>query len=400
MSQEVKQSGKMPASSSIGVVNSLKPFPPPTPNLIEMPTCAVCLERMDDTAGLMTILCQHVFHCTCLQTWKGTGCPICRATNPKPKQDSYDPSNPYTQPFGSGVSNLCASCDCTDDLWICLICGRVGCGRYKNGHAKQHWKETAHSFSLELETQHVWDYAGDIWVHRLIRDKGDGKVVELPRNDPTSRHNTQGPGADNTEEDVVPRAKLDSIGLEYTHLLTSQLESQRIYFEEMVSKAADKAARAFAAADSAKQHAQEALEEVTDLRAEHRKLKQGTIPMLEKDLERERNRANKSTELARSLGKSLQDEKKVSEGLMERIDYVNKELDTLKIQIGALKEEKQELEEMNRDLTMHFSGMDKLKQLENEGQIGQTELEEGTAIVPEDKRKGGGKGKGKGKSKK
>ncbi len=30
--------------------------------------------------------------------------------------------------------------------------------------------------------------------------------------------------------------KLDSVQLEYTYLLTRQLESQRIYFEEMVDR--------------------------------------------------------------------------------------------------------------------------------------------------------------------
>jgi len=34
---------------------------------------------------------------------------------------------------------------------------------------------------LELETQQrVWDYVGDNYVHRLIQNKADGKLVELP----------------------------------------------------------------------------------------------------------------------------------------------------------------------------------------------------------------------------
>ena len=28
---------------------------------------------------------------------------------------------------------------------------------------------------MELETQRVWDYAGDNYVHRLIQNKVDGK---------------------------------------------------------------------------------------------------------------------------------------------------------------------------------------------------------------------------------
>lgn len=51
--------------------------------------------------------------------------------------------------------------------------------RYKEGHAIEHWKETQHCYSLELETQRVWDYVGDNYVHRLIQSKTDGKLVEL-----------------------------------------------------------------------------------------------------------------------------------------------------------------------------------------------------------------------------
>ncbi|KAI1482133.1 zf-UBP-domain-containing protein [Daldinia eschscholtzii] len=378
--------------------NSLKPFPPPTPNLIELPTCPVCLERMDDTTGLLTITCQHVFHCSCLQKWKGSGCPVCRHTNPTISSSSssnaqastpYDPNNPYTQPFGSRVSNLCSVCDSPDDLWICLICGNVGCGRYKGGHAKEHWKDTAHTFSLEIETQHVWDYAGDMWVHRLIRDKGDGKVVDLGR-----QGGPTGPD-EHEDRDVVPRAKLESIGMEYTHLLSSQLESQRVYFEEMLSKAADKATKASAAAETAAAQASRALKELKTLQEEQDRLRTETIPGLEKDLERERNRATKSTDLARGLGKSLQEEKKVSEGLMKRIEHMSKELESLGEQVNALKLENADLKDQNHDLTMFISGQEKLKELEAEGKVEEGEVQEGSVSVPEDKRRRKGKGKGK-----
>lgn len=334
---------------------------------------------MDETNGLMTIPCSHVFHCTCLQNWKGAGCPVCRFTNTS-EQGSYDPANPYTQPFGSPVSNLCSICDCSDDLWICLICGHVGCGRYKGAHAKDHWKETAHSFALELETQHVWDYAGDMWVHRLIRDKGDGKVVELPNR--SDHHNRQQP-----DEDVVPRAKLESIGLEYTHLITSQLESQRAYYEEMLSKAVDKASKASVAAESAASQASTAVERLNVLDEQYRTLTRDTIPQLERDLERERSKASKSQDLARSLGKSVQEEKRINEGLMKRIEHLNGEHEAVRKQLEELGVENAELKEMNRDLSMFISGQEKLKELESEGKLEEGEVEGGTASVPEKKGK-------------
>ncbi|KAI3335589.1 Zn-finger in ubiquitin-hydrolase [Ustulina deusta] len=383
--------------STVPGYSSPKPFPPPTPDLIELPTCPVCLERMDDTTGLLTILCQHVFHCSCLQKWQGAGCPVCRHTNMlnnptslylssnSTSTTSYGPENPSSQPFGSNVSNLCSVCDCTEDLWICLICGNVGCGRYKRGHAKEHWKNTAHTFSLELSTQHVWDYAGDVWVHRLIRDKGDGKLVDLPGHQEMEGR-TQG-------EDVVPRAKLENIAMEYTHLLTSQLESQRLYFEEMVSKAVDKAAKASTVAERAAVQASDAQRELREIQAEQQSMRTEVIPSLERDLERERIRATKSTDLARNLGKSLQEEKKVSEGLMKRIEHINKEVDSLNKQLATLKLENADLKDQNHDLTMFISGQEKLKQMEAEGQLEEGEAQEGSASVPEDKKRRKGKGK-------
>ncbi|KAJ4133228.1 hypothetical protein NW754_016037 [Fusarium falciforme] len=274
-------------------------------------------------------------------------------------------------------------CDCADDLWICLICGYVGCGRYKGGHAKDHWKETAHSFALELETQHVWDYAGDMWVHRLIRDKGDGKVVELPGRNRSVGHLE--------EEDVVPRAKLDSIGLEYTHLITSQLESQRAYYEEMISKAVDKASMASAAAEDAARRASQAMEKLALLDEKYTTLSKETIPELEKELARERNKASKSETLARNFGKAVQEEKRLNEGLMKRIEHLNTDHESISRQLEELKAENADLKEMNRDLSMFISGQEKLKELENEGKIEEGELEGGSASVPEKKGRRRGK---------
>lgn len=339
---------------------------------------------MDDTNGLMTIPCSHVFHCTCLQNWKGAGCPVCRFTNtPGLEGTPDDARNPCSQPFGSSVSNLCSVCDCTDDLWICLVCGNVGCGRYKGGHAKDHWKETAHSFALELETQYVWDYAGDVWVHRLIRDKGDGKVVELPGR---SNHSARA-----RDEDVVPRAKVDNIGLEYTHLITSQLESQRVFYEDMLSKAVDKAARASAAAESAAAQSAAAADKLKQMEDKFAALTTDTLPQLERDFERERGRAARSEAMARNMSKSLQEERRINEGLMKRIEHLGGENEALRKEFQELKRENDELGDMNRDLGMFISGQEKLKQLESEGKIEQGELEGGSASVAEKKPRRRGK---------
>jgi len=64
---------------------------------------------------------------------------------------------------------------------------------------------------LELETQQrVWDYVGDNYVNRLIQNKADGKLVELP-------------GLYDNDGDlkIKDETKFEAITLEYNYLLTS-----------------------------------------------------------------------------------------------------------------------------------------------------------------------------------
>jgi BRCA1-associated protein len=377
--------------SGVGAGMALKPFPPPTPSLVELPTCPVCLERMDDTTGLLTILCQHVFHCACLSKWRGSGCPVCRHTQPQPS---------LSQPFGASASDFCRVCDCGEDLWICLICGHVGCGRYKGGHAKDHWKETAHNYALEIETQHVWDYAGDLWVHRLIQNKGDGKLVELPSNSRPSQRSGASRENHYEEEDVemVPRVKLDNIGMEYTHLLTSQLESQRVYFEDIIKKAASKASAASKAAETAAAKTEEALAALQKLSFEHAKLRDEIVPCLEKERDRLKVKTEKTSELARAMTSRWQEEKKVGEGLMERIKHVNEGMAGMSKELTLAKQECEDLKEQNRDLSFFISGQEKLKELQKEGELAE-DITEGTMSLPPARKDAKGKGKGRGRGK-
>lgn len=175
----------------------------PPPGHTELPTCSVCLERMDESVdGVLTILCNHTFHAGCLVKWGDSTCPICR----------------YVQTPESTESSVCMECEGTEALWICLICGHVGCGRYQGGHAANHYRTTNHTYAMQLGTNRVWDYAGDNFVHRLLQNKTDGKLVA-----------TNSPGNEGEE-------KVDSMQLEFTYLLTSQLDAQRQHYEERLSR--------------------------------------------------------------------------------------------------------------------------------------------------------------------
>ncbi|KAI9500513.1 hypothetical protein GGI25_001633 [Coemansia spiralis] len=83
------------------------------------------------------------------------------------------------EPQSQQSHSSCHGCGLTTDLWVCLICGTIGCGRYANGHAKSHFERTQHPYSMELKSQRVWDYTGDGYVHRLLQNMADRKVIAL-----------------------------------------------------------------------------------------------------------------------------------------------------------------------------------------------------------------------------
>lgn len=142
--------------------------------MFELPDCPICLERMDaSVTGLVTSSCLHTFHCMCLWKWKGGTCPVCRASSLQERKRLQ--------------SRRCSICSTTNNLWLCLICGNIACGRYDSAHAVHHFKLTNHCYAIDLVSQSVWDYAEDRYVHRLIRNEADGKVVELPSRDDKSK---------------------------------------------------------------------------------------------------------------------------------------------------------------------------------------------------------------------
>ena len=378
----------MPAGSA-----PMKPVAPRTPSLIEFPTCPVCLERMDETTGLLTIPCQHVFHCTCLEKWSGGGCPVCRYTHDDFSSRRAAAVGLNTDP---SVEELeCETCHASHNLWQCLICGKVGCGRYDAAHAHQHYQDTSHSFAMDMETKRVWDYAGDSYVHRIISGATGGsmdKLVELP-----ARHESAlEPWNEGDASDSIPRVKLDNLSLEYTHLLTSQLESQRVYYEDLIGQAADKASQAQVDAASAQSSAESATEQLSSLQKRYNDLAADSVPALEREKSRLERRTEKFESLARTFEKDLREEKTVSKRLMDRIEHLRKEVEGLVQDKRKLEVDKRDLEEQNRDLTFFISSSEKVKSLAEEDR---EELQQGTVSMP-DPPAGGSKRKAKGKGKK
>lgn len=355
-----------------------KPAPPPTPILTELPTCPVCLERMDaTTTGLLTIPCNHTFHCQCLSKWKDGSCPVCR----------------YSQRESGKSPSRCAVCQARENLWICLICGDIGCGRYDNAHAFDHYEATGHCYAMDIESQRVWDYLSDAYVHRLLQNQADGKLVELPGPAPGSSGNERsrgsgessqelsswetgqgsgwiGGGSSEAAYDVANAAmkaadntekKFNDMSMHLTQLLSSQLESQRDYYESLMESAADKTSGASTRALAAETENKKLREEVS-------MFKDGTIPMLQKELEKTRRQADKFQKLSEKLEQSYTEEKLIGEQTIAKLKRLEGQEKELQSQID-------ELNETVRDLMFFHEAQEKLQ---NVGE----DIQEGTIIVP------------------
>ncbi|KAH6915849.1 BRCA1-associated protein [Coprinopsis sp. MPI-PUGE-AT-0042] len=346
----------------------------------ELPTCPVCLERMDAAVtGLITVPCSHTFHCMCLSKWGDSRCPVCRysqtlmTSHPAPSS-TRGRSVPFSAPSTSSQTR-CASCLSTTNLWICLICGNIGCGRYGQAHAHAHYQETTHLYALELETQRVWDYAGDGYVHRLIQNKTDGKLVELP-----SAASTVGTavrdhrGAGPSQADALTAEKIEAIGIEYSYLLTSQLDSQREYYERQAGELKDQlvdlkslVARLTLDFESERNRAKEeqARKEVEE---------EAKVTQALKEKAKAEARAEKATELARKFEKELKEERAVTEGLMKNLGVMKERFEQAEKNNDTLNDRVKEMEDQVRDLMFFLDANNKIEQGGGEAAGGSLEI--------------------------
>ncbi|THH14073.1 hypothetical protein EW146_g6207 [Bondarzewia mesenterica] len=75
----------------------------------------------------------------------------------------------------SGLAH-CSKCDLKENLWLCLTCGSLGCGRSQyggiggNGHGLSHYTETQHPVSVKLGTITPEGAAGDFVYMRSMEE--------------------------------------------------------------------------------------------------------------------------------------------------------------------------------------------------------------------------------------
>lgn len=81
------------------------------------------------------------------------------ASGPIPAEGKWPPSDTPWVTLNMNIGLVhCTSCELTSDLWLCLSCGALGCGRPQygsiggNGHALAHFNATQHPVCVKLGT--------------------------------------------------------------------------------------------------------------------------------------------------------------------------------------------------------------------------------------------------------
>ena len=270
------------------------------------------------------------------------------------------------------------ACRSTVDLWMCLICGHTGCGRYRGSHAAEHFEETGHGFALEVAdgrgvrsgrqgSELVWDYTRDAYVHRLVSEdpvggfRGASEGFEDTGVRDESCELEKAPvacvGGDRevktgarAVDAALVQAKVDSVATELTQLLVSQMEMQRAYYEKIVDShhrateraledtnaAAAVALAASAAADGAAQKAEQATR---------------VVQRKNRELSEKLERSRKEQSFLRELNETLLSD---TRGWRDRVKSAETERDALKAEVS-------ELQDQVKDLMMFIEARDAIE---------------------------------------
>lgn len=198
------------------------------------------------------------------------------------QQEKASGSNPLDAkgiPASTSLS-YCEACGLHENIWVCLLCGYTGCGRYTSMHAHLHYQtsHTYHQWALELVSGRIWDYKLDSFVHfedtsaaygdfmsstfsrltnlNVYGDFNVSSVREL-QNQQASIESLMMPGAEDisARKMLVSRAtlensslqsnsilpgeindKMNKVAMEYERRIESQLAEQQLHYEKLLAR--------------------------------------------------------------------------------------------------------------------------------------------------------------------
>ncbi|GAB7366655.1 hypothetical protein MBLNU230_g8638t1 [Neophaeotheca triangularis] len=86
------------------------------------------------------------------------------------------------KPIPSGELGQCSACDLKENLWLCLTCGNLGCGRSQfggvagNNHGREHGQTSGHSVVVKLGSLTA-DGTADVYCYACDDDRIDPELT-------------------------------------------------------------------------------------------------------------------------------------------------------------------------------------------------------------------------------
>lgn len=156
-----------------------------------------------------------------------------------------------------------------------------------------------------------------------------------------------------SQADALTAEKIEAIGIEYSYLLTSQLDSQRVYYEEQMVELNTKVNELKRLVDDLTTEFKKEKERSRAEEERIRKEESEKLSLVLKEKTKIEHRAEKLAEFSRKLDKELKEEKVVSEGLMTNLAKMREkaELDEKKVR---------ELEDQARDVMFFLDAQQRI----------------------------------------
>lgn len=210
----------------------------------------------------------------------------------------------------------------------------------------------------------MWDYAGDGYVHRLIQNKADGKLVELPSASMRSIDDSGAGGP--SASDSLTAEKIEAIGIEYSYLLTSQLDSQRSFYEEQTVALQVEVASLKDAVAQLRQETESSRAAAMAEETRRRQEEDERFSEMLRDKQRVEKKIERLAEVARSLEKELREERAVSNGLLKNLEAAQKRAEEGETERAELVQRAKELEDQVRDVMFFLEARTKIEAGEGE----------------------------------
>ena len=361
--------------------------------------CTICLEDITKknnkklkNDGLIYVLCGHVFHIECFSGLDDNKCPICRY---------------YLSPYNLVT---CEYCFQENDLWVCLVCGKIFCGEEgkSQNHRLQHYKESFHLYAQALgkNSNIIYDFSKNapvhIWIQNSIlneikkeeeinnknqEDKNNNinnNNLDLEKSSSSemeqeniniistkskkSHKNKKNKKEEESElkEDNInnifksSKEKTEYIISEYNSIISSQLENQRYYFLNEFKKRENKYLLE-------KQNLEEEISKVENELKNLEKEEEKSEGVKKIIFDEVKKKNNKKLQLEKNLEKTeeefkvLQKEKNIIE-----TNFMNKN-ESIDKQIEKVDEEIEELNQQLKELNIHINTQNRIQKSDPNG---------------------------------